>query len=96
MHAYIHTTKHTYIHTYRPVPELWLGLGVRNLLRHRSLLGALVSQLVYVAARSWELWCEELLASPIALYLVSAGLLGGPIRALKRLMGIAGVCAERP
>ena len=37
------------------------NLGVESLLRHRSLLGALVFRDVYVAARSWEPWCRELL-----------------------------------
>ena len=36
------------------------NLGVESLLRHRSLLGALVFRDVYVAARSWEPWCREL------------------------------------
>ena len=36
------------------------SLAVQSLLRHRSLLGALVSRDVYVAARSWEPWCREL------------------------------------
>ena len=34
--------------------------GVESLLRHRSLLGALVFRDVYVAARSWEPWRSKL------------------------------------
>ena len=33
------------------------SLGAESLLRHRSLLGALVFRDCYVAARSWEPWC---------------------------------------
>ena len=36
------------------------SLGVESLLRHRSLLGALVFRDVYVAARSWEPWRSKL------------------------------------
>eukprot|EP00959_Pyramimonas_sp_CCMP1952_P401824 8419627-Pyramimonas_sp.AAC.1 len=54
-----------------PVPEPWLGFGVRNSLRHRprlgtvvlparlrhrSLLGALVRRAVCITDRSWRLW----------------------------------------
>ena len=34
------------------------SLGVKSLLRHRSLLGALLFRDCYVAARTWELWCR--------------------------------------
>ena len=34
------------------------SLGVKSLLRHRSLLGALVFRDCYVAARPWGLWCR--------------------------------------
>ena len=43
------------------------GLGVENLLRQRSLLGALVFRDSYVAARSWEPWCSEMFTLPLAL-----------------------------
>ena len=42
------------------------SLGVQTLLRHRSLLGALVFRACYVLARCWEPWCDELFALPIA------------------------------
>ena len=41
--------------------------GVQRLVHCRSLLGALVFRDVYVAARSWEPWCRDLFASPLAL-----------------------------
>ena len=39
------------------------SLGAESLLRHRSLLGALVIRPFYLTARSWEHWFEELLTS---------------------------------
>ena len=56
-----------------------------------------MSRIVYVTARSWEPWCEELVTSPFAVgsldvksflryrslvYVASLGLLGGPFGAL--------------
>ena len=43
------------------------SLGVENCLRDRSLLGALALRACHVTVRSWEPWCEELFALPIAL-----------------------------
>ena len=43
------------------------SLGVESLLRHRSLLGALVLRDVYVAARSREPWWSEIATLPLAL-----------------------------
>ena len=43
------------------------SLGVESLLRHRSLLGALVFRDCYVATRSWEPWCSEMFTLPLAL-----------------------------
>eukprot|EP00959_Pyramimonas_sp_CCMP1952_P069841 1458187-Pyramimonas_sp.AAC.1 len=43
------------------------SLGVENCLRNRSLLGALALRACDVTARSWEPWCEELFALPIAI-----------------------------
>ena len=42
------------------------GLGAQRCLRCRSLLGALVSRIVYVTVRSWEPWRCELVTSPFA------------------------------
>ena len=43
------------------------SLGVQSLLRHRSLLGALVFRACYVLARCWEPWCSEIVTLPLAL-----------------------------
>eukprot|EP00959_Pyramimonas_sp_CCMP1952_P223973 4683345-Pyramimonas_sp.AAC.1 len=61
-------------------PFILGSLGVKSLLRHRSLLGALVFRDFDVAACSWEPccselftstrsgqpWCSELLTTPLA------------------------------
>ena len=43
------------------------SLGVESLLRHRSLLGALVFRACYVLARYWKPWCSEVFTLPLAL-----------------------------
>ena len=43
------------------------SLGVESLLRHRSILGALVFRDCSVTARSREPWCSEIATLPLAL-----------------------------
>ena len=43
------------------------SLGVESLLRHRSLLGALVFRDCYLVDRSCEPWCSEMFTLPLAL-----------------------------
>ena len=42
------------------------SLGVKNLSRHCKLLGALVLRACHVTVNSSELWCSELVTSPLA------------------------------